>query len=106
MTRMADASGNPYTAVAAVLQAARLGFENKYELPAAVTGDGFEKIDAKESVATALGGAIKDLEKDVAIREALGQELVDNHIFMKTQEVEKCAKMDKIQTRDFYLPFL
>ncbi len=41
--RMADASSNPYMAVAAVLQAARLGVEGGYDLPPMETGDGFEK---------------------------------------------------------------
>lgn len=104
--RMADASGNPYTAVAAVLQAARLGFENKYDLPAAETGDGFENIDAKQRVAKDLDGAIKDLEKDSALCKALGQELVDNHVFMKRLEVEKCAKLSGSEKRDFYLHFM
>ena len=38
---MADASANVYTAIAAVLQASRLGYENKYALIAKETGDGF-----------------------------------------------------------------
>ena len=47
--RTADASANPYTAVAAVLQAARLGLENGYELPAAETGDGFKNKTPKSA---------------------------------------------------------
>lgn len=104
--RMADASGNPYTAVAAVLQAARLGFENKYDLPAAETGDGFETIDAKESVASDLKTAAKDLMSDTTLTQAIGQDLIDNHVFMKNQEVEKCANLEKSEIRDFYLPFI
>lgn len=104
--RMADASANPYTAVAAVLQAARMGFENNYNLAAAETGDGFEKIDAKECVASDLNGAVKDLEADTILSGAIGQELVDNHVFMKRQEVDKCAKLTETEKRDFYLYFI
>lgn len=65
--RMADGSANPYTAVAAVLQAALLGVSNGY---------------------------------------ALGQELVDNHIFMKRKEVIKTRDLEGDGLRDFYVYFV
>lgn len=70
---MADASANPYTATAAVLQAARLGVENGYDLPPIETGDGFDNTDAKESTAIDLRGAIADLNADGALRAAVGR---------------------------------
>ncbi|MEZ5715500.1 MAG: glutamine synthetase family protein [Paracoccaceae bacterium] len=104
--RMADASSNPYTAVAAVLQAARLGLENGYALPPIETGDGFETTDATESTATDLAGAIADLEADTALTAAVGQMLCDNHIFMKGVEVEKTAALEGDALRDFYVHFV
>lgn len=104
--RMADASANPYTAVAAVLQAARLGLENDYALPAMETGDGFETTDATIGTATDLGGAIAALEADTALCNAVGAELTANHIFMKQQEVEKTAALDDTALRDFYMYFV
>ncbi len=100
--RMADASANVYTAVAAVLQASRLGYENKYALIAKETGDGFETNDATEGTATDLASAMADLEADTALTTAVGQDLVDNQIFMRLAEVEKTATLSIEEQRNFY----
>lgn len=104
--RMADASANPYTATAAVLQAARLGYEGKYDLPAMETGDGFEKTDAKVSTAMDLKGAVADLAADTALTAAVGQTLCDNHVYMKQQEVKKTKDLEGDALRDFYVHFV
>ena len=104
--RMADASANPYTAVAAVLQAARLGVENGYALPPIETGDGFDRTDAKDSTAINLEGATRDLERDAALTQAIGAELVANHIFMKRKEVRKTRDLEGDALRDFYVFFV
>ena len=104
--RMADASSNPYTAVAAVLQAALLGVENGYELQAMETGDGFEQTDASVGAAADLAGAIADLSSDTALSAAIGQGLVDNHVFMKEAEVEKTKDLSPEQLRDFYIYYI
>lgn len=104
--RMADASANPYTAVAAVLQAARLGLENSYDLPAMETGDGFDKTDAKDSTAVTLKGAIDDLAADSVLTQTVGQLLCDNHIFMKQKEVKKTKDLEGDALRDFYVHFV
>ncbi len=104
--RMADASSNPYTAVAAVLRAALLGVENGYELPPMETGDGFEETDATESTATDLLGAVTDLKADTVLCEAVGEVLCANHIFMKEQEVEKTSELEGDALRDFYVHYV
>ena len=104
--RMADATSNPYTAVAAVLQAARLGVENSYPLPTIETGDGFEKTDAKDGTAVDLKKAVDDLEADTALSSAVGKMLVDNHVFMKCKEVKKTRDLEGDQLRDFYVYFV
>lgn len=104
--RMADASANPYTAVAAVLQAARLGVENGYDLPPIETGDGFERTDASEGTAIDLKGAVADLEQDTALGQAVGPELVANHVFMKQKEVRKTRDLEGDALRDFYVYFI
>lgn len=104
--RMADASANPYTAVAAVLQAARLGLTNGYDLPARETGDGFEVTDATTGVATDLNAAMDDLEADTVLRAAVGETLVDNQIFMRRAEAEKTADLDDVALRDFYIHYI
>ncbi len=104
--RMADASANPYTAVAAVLQAARLGVEGNLQLPPIETGDGFDRTDAREGTATDLRGAVADLEKDVALSEAVGAGLVANHVYMKQKEVKKTRDLEGDAMRDFYVYFV
>ncbi len=104
--RMADASANPYTAVAAVLQAARLGVEAGHDLPPIETGDGFDRTDAREGTALDLKGAIADLERDEALVDAVGRALVENHAFMKRKEVRKTRDLEGDALRDFYVYFV
>lgn len=104
--RMADGSSNPYTAVAAVLQAARLGLQNGYDLPPMETGDGFDRTDARVGTATDLKGAVADLEADTVLAAAVGPELVANHVFMKRKEVLKTRDLEGEALRDFYVHFI
>ena len=104
--RMADASANPYTATAAVLQAARLGVEGKMQLPPMETGDGWDKTDAKVGTAANLRQAVKDLEADTALCEAVGSELVANHAFMKEREFRKTRDLEPNALLDFYVWFV
>ncbi len=104
--RMADASANPYTAVAAVLHAARLGVVNGHSLPPMETGDGFERTDAREGTAADLKGAVADLERDTDLVRAVGEELVANHVFMKRKEVQKTRDLEGDALRDFYVYFI
>ena len=104
--RMADASANPYTAVAAVLQAALLGYENSYVLGPIETGDGFDRNDAKTSTAIDLKGAIADLQADTPLTQAIGSELVANHIYMKQKESRKTRDLEGDALRDFYVYFI
>lgn len=104
--RMADASSNPYTAVAAVLQAALLGVEHGYDLQPMETGDGFVETDATIGAATDLKSAIADLAADTVLSDAVGAGLVENHVFMKEAEVEKTAALDPEALRDFYIYYM
>ena len=103
---MADASANPYAAVAAVLQAALLGYENRYELPAVETQDCFMGQTAEYGVAESLGAALDDLEADTAMVAAMGAEYCAHHIHMKRVEVEKTKDMTPEQARDFAIWFV
>ena len=104
--RMADASANPYTAVAAVLQASLLGVENGYALPPIETGDGFDRTDAKVGTADDLKAATADLAADTALGEAVGTELVANHVWMKEKEAKKTRDLEGDALRDFYFWFV
>ncbi|MGC1439150.1 MAG: glutamine synthetase family protein, partial [Burkholderiaceae bacterium] len=104
--RMADGAANPYTAVATVLQAARLGLVHKYPLPPAETGDCFEGQQATVSVADNLAGALDALEADDVLSDAVGSLIASNQVFMKRDEIEKTAALDENSLRDFYIYFL
>ena len=80
--------------------------ENGYVLPAAETGDGFEKQDAKNSTGIDLKSAIADLRADTDLCAAIGAELTDNHIFMKEKEHRKTRDLEGEALRDFYVYFV
>lgn len=104
--RMGDGAANPYTLVATVLQAARLGYVNKYPLPAAESGDCFAETDAREGVADDLSGALDALEADGALMDAVGRLLCENHVFIKRDEVAKTAELEGDALRDFYIHYI
>jgi glutamine synthetase len=104
--RMGDGAANPYVLVATVLQAARLGFVNGYDLPPRETGDCFEHSTATSAAPGNLAEAVDELEKDRALREAVGDILAQNMIFMKRAEVEKTAKLEGEALRDFYIDYI
>jgi glutamine synthetase len=104
--RMADATANIYTAIATVLQVARLGLENDYALPPAETQDCFEGQDATVCAPSSLGEALDLLEADTAVSGAVGQLLVDNLIFMKRDEIEKTKDLSGDALRDWYIHYL
>ncbi len=104
--RMADATANPYTVVAAVLQAALLGYENAYGLQPAATGDGCTEIDTAPGIGASLTEALDDLQADIALVNAIGAELIENHVFMKRAEVAKTAGLEGAALRDWYIWYL
>jgi glutamine synthetase len=104
--RMADGAANPYTAVATVLQAARLGVVGKYPLPPAETGDCFASHDAEDGAPETLRAALKALAADRELVEAVGEPLVANHIFIKEHELEKTAALEGDALRDYYIHYV
>ena len=104
--RMADAAANPYTMVAAILQAARLGVTKKYPLPPAETADCLENHDAEDGVPDSLADALDELRADTDLVAAVGDELVANLTAIKQDEIEKTAQMNTEALRDFYIHYL
>jgi glutamine synthetase len=104
--RMGDGAANPYVLVATVLQAARLGVVKGYDLPPRETGDCFEHSTATSAAPENLGEALDCLEQDQALRDAVGDMLAQNHIFMKRAEVEKTAKLEGEALRDWYINYV
>ena len=53
-----------------------------------------------------LKGAVADLEKDVVLTQAVGADLVANHVYMKQKEVRKTRDLEGDALRDFYVHFV
>ena len=104
--RVADCAASPYVIAAAVLQAAKLGFENGYELPPAETGDGLETVNTDRHIPDSLPDALDVLEKDDALVDAVGRLLVENFVAVKRPEIEETKGKSKAEIFDYYAPFL
>ena len=104
--RMADCAANPYLAVAAVLQAARLGQRNKAPLQPAEDLDGIEHTRATAHVAPSMDRAIDALDRDHTLRGAVGTLLCDALIFLKRDECRRLRGKSVDEVRDYYLPFI
>jgi glutamine synthetase len=88
-SRVGDGSANVHLAVAAVLQAARLGAVTKASPPPPMTGDGFEDGGTDVRSAFSLGEALDHLEADPVLVEAVGADLVANFVANKRIEFQK-----------------
>ncbi len=85
-SRLSDGSCNVHTAVATVLQAARLGVVNQLECPDAETNDGIETWNTEVTSALNLAEALTHLQADPVLAEAVSQDLVDNFVAIKENE--------------------
>jgi glutamine synthetase len=85
-SRLPDGAASIHTAVAAVLQAARLGVVNDLPCPPAETGDGMDEYNTEVVSATSLIEALGHLQADTDLSEAVSQDLVDNFLAIKHQE--------------------
>ena len=104
--RVADCAASPYVITAAVLQAAKLGFVDGYELPPAETGDGLETVNTDRHIADSLAESLDLLEQDTALVDAVGRLLVENFIAIKRAEIEELDGKSKAEIFDYYLPYL
>jgi len=104
--RMGDGAANPYTLAAVVLQAARLGVTGGYALPPAETADCIERQDAGDGVPDDLGAALQALAADDKLVSAIGKTLVENHIFVKENELRTTAALEGDALRDFYIYYV
>jgi glutamine synthetase len=104
--RVGDGSVTPHQAVAAVLTAARLGYENKYELPPVETLDCIENASTDVVVPASLAEALDALEADETLVKEFGPEFVDGFLKVKRAEWSRY----RLHTTDWelneYLPFL
>jgi len=104
--RMADCASSPYQAITTVLQAAKLGFENKLKLQAAEDLDGVEHVREKRHVPAGLDKALDALDKDVTLRKAVGELYCDAFLYIKRDEFTRLQGKSVDEVRDYYLPFV
>lgn len=104
--RMADCAASPYVAIAAVLQAARLGQAGREPLPAPERGDALETANTERHTPHDLPAALDALERDTALGDAIGRELVDNFLAIKRAEVAELEGLSEARIFDYYAPFL
>ena len=100
--RVGDGAASPYFAVAAVLQAALLGYENNYPLPNEETNDGFEEVSSDRHVADNLEDSIDLLEADKTLTSAIGEELIANYCAIKRAEAEELSEKSSDEVISYY----
>ncbi len=104
--RLSDGAAVVHTAIAAVLQAARLGVASGADPGPSEAGNGLDTIEATIGVPHSLDQALGELEADAELVEAVGAELVAQHLAVKRSEWERyCAATTDWELRE-YLPFL
>ena len=104
--RMADGAANPYTLIAAVLQASLLGHVNQYDLPPAETADCIVNHDAVDGVPDSLSEAISELQADTELVNAIGPDLIGNLAGIKRAEIANTAELNELQLRDYYIHYI
>ena len=104
--RLSDGAAVVHTAMAAVLQAGRLGFVNKLELGPVETGNGLDSVDATVGVPPTLSAALDALEADQELVDAVGSQLVAQHLYVKRAEWDRFTGATTDWEIREYLPFL
>jgi glutamine synthetase len=104
--RLSDGAAVVHTSMAAVLQAARLGVVNELALGPAESGNGLDTIDATVGVPPSLAAALDALEADVELVEAVGSQIVAQHIAVKRAEWDRFTAATTDWEMREYLPFL
>ena len=104
--RMADCATCPYQAVAAVLQAARLGVAGNMPLQPAEDLDGLENVRERRHIPSGLDKSLEALDKDVMLRQAVGEAYCDGLLYLKRDEFKRLLNKSVDEIRDFYLPFV
>ena len=104
--RLSDGAAVVHTAIATVLQASLLGFTQSVEPGPAEGGNGLDTIDATVGVPASLKEALDELEADADLVNAVGADLVAQHVAVKRTEWERyLAATTDWEIRE-YLPFL
>ena len=104
--RLSDGAAPVHVALAAVLQACRLGAASKADPGAPEGGNGLDVVEATVGTPPNLGAALDELEADTALVEAIGPELVAQHLAVKRTEWQRFSEAVTDWELREYLPFL
>jgi glutamine synthetase len=104
--RLSDGAAVVHTAVAAVLRAALLGVRTKADPGKPESGNGLDSIDATVGVPASLAEALDVLEADGELVEAIGSDLVAQHVMVKRAEWDRYTAATTDWELREYLPFL
>jgi glutamine synthetase len=104
--RLSDGAAVVHTAIAAVLQASRLGVVAGVDPGPCEGGNGLDTIDATVGVPASLELALDALEADQALVEAVGADLVAQHVAVKRTEWSRYVAATTDWELREYLPFL
>jgi glutamine synthetase len=94
--RMPCGTANPYLAGAAMLHAARLGYLEELDCPEPQTGDGDCEPNTDAHTPHTLAEALDALEKDTALGEAMGADLVRVFLALRRYELSRWEASDDI----------
>jgi glutamine synthetase len=104
--RLSDGAAPVHVALAAVLQACRLGVEQKSDPGAPEGGNGLDVTEATVGTPANLSEALDELEADTALVQAIGADIVAQHVAVKRTEWQKFAEAVTDWELREYLPFL
>ncbi len=99
--RVAGGDVNPYLLIAAVLGAALIGIEDGMKPPSPISGNAYEK-DLPQMPAT-WAEAIDAFEQSPIMRRIFTDQLIENFVMTKRQELHYFAELTPEQQLDLYL---
>ncbi|SMX43268.1 glutamine synthetase family protein [Maliponia aquimaris] len=99
--RVAGGDVNPYLALAAILGAALMGIEDKIVPPERITGNAYEQ-DLPQMPSN-WASAIHAFEKSPVMPRIFPQELIDNFVLTKRQELRDMDDLTKSEQTELYL---
>ncbi|MEZ5339976.1 MAG: hypothetical protein R2706_00575 [Acidimicrobiales bacterium] len=103
--RTADGAAGSHLAVAAVLQAARLGVVDNLRCPEPERGDGITSINTERCSPSSLTAALDALEANQPFVDAVGPDLVANFVGIKRAEWTQFSQAVTDWELSTYLPF-
>ncbi len=99
--RVAGGDVNPYLMLAAILGAALIGIEDRIEPPPPIVGNAYA-LDLPQ-LPTTWDGALNAFAGSPVVRRIFSQELVDNFVMTKRQELHYMAELSPEEQTEIYL---